>query len=84
MGTKKYSSYAQIDRELEILKIEKEISYQKVILGYHKTKESVAPNHLLNNFLGSFKTVFSGSFGNILNVVVPFVIKWIINKKRGH
>jgi hypothetical protein len=23
MGTKKYSSYAQIDRELEILKIEK-------------------------------------------------------------
>jgi hypothetical protein len=29
MGTKKYSSYAQI-RELEILKIEKEISYQKL------------------------------------------------------
>jgi hypothetical protein len=84
MGTKKYTSYAQIDRELEILKIEKEISYQKVILGYHKTKESVAPNHLLNNFLGSCKTVFSGSFGNILNVVVPFVIKWIINKRRGH
>jgi hypothetical protein len=28
-GTKKYSSYDQIDRELEILKIEKEISYQK-------------------------------------------------------
>jgi hypothetical protein len=83
MGTKKYSSYAQIDRELEILKIEKEISYQKVVLGFHRTKESLTPNHLLNNFLGSFKTVFSGSFGNILNVVVPFVINWIINKRRG-
>ena len=83
MGTKKYSSYAQIDRELEILKIEKEISYQKVVLGFHRTKESLTLNHLLNNFLGSFKTVFSGSFGNILNVVVPFVINWIINKRRG-
>jgi hypothetical protein len=50
MGTKKYSSYAQIDRELEILKIEKEIS--KVVLGFHRTKESLTPNHLLNNFFG--------------------------------
>jgi hypothetical protein len=83
METKKYSSYAQIDRELEILKIEKEISYQKIVLGYNRTRESITPHHLLNNFLGSFKTVFSGSLGNILNVVVPFAINWIINKKRG-
>ena len=27
MQNKKYTSYAQIDRELEILKIEKEISF---------------------------------------------------------
>ena len=83
MGTKKYSSYAQIDRELEILKIEKEISYQKIVLGYYKTKESITPHHLLNNFLGSFKSVFTGSYGTILNVAVPFIIKWIIDKKRG-
>lgn len=83
MGTKKYSSYAQIDRELEILKIEKEISYQKIVLGYYKTKESITPHHLLNNFLGSFKSAFTGSYGTILNVAVPFIIKWIIDKKRG-
>jgi hypothetical protein len=79
MGTKKYSSYAQIDRG-ERLKRNK---LSKVVLGFHRTKESLTPNHLLNNFLGSFKTVFSGSFGNILNVVVPFVINWFINKRRG-
>jgi hypothetical protein len=84
MGTKKYSSYAQIDRELEILKIEKEISYQKIVLGYYKTKESITPHQLLNNFLGSFKSAFTGSYGTILNVAVPFIIKWIINKKRDH
>lgn len=83
METKKYSSYAQIDRELEILKIEKEISYQKMVLGYYKTKESITPHHLLNNFLGSFKSAFTGSYGTILNVAVPFIIKWIIDKKRG-
>lgn len=82
MGTTKYSSYAQIDRELEILKIEKEISYQKIVLGYYKTKESITPHHLLNNFLGSFKSTFTGSYGTILNVAVPFIIKWIIDKKR--
>jgi hypothetical protein len=84
MGTKKYSSYAQIDRELEILKVEKEISYQKIVVGYYKTRESLSPHHLLNNFLGSFTTIFSGSFGTILNIAIPFAIKWMINKKRGH
>jgi hypothetical protein len=35
---KKYSSYAQIDRELEILKIEKEISYQKLFWAIGQKK----------------------------------------------
>jgi hypothetical protein len=31
MDSKKYSSFAEIDRELEILKIEKEIHYQRLV-----------------------------------------------------
>jgi hypothetical protein len=46
--------------ELEILKIEKKSAIKKIILGYHKTKESIA-KHLVNNLLGSFKTGFNGS-----------------------
>jgi hypothetical protein len=46
MQNKKYTSYAQIDSELEILKIEKEISYQKMVFGVQKTKENLTPqNH---------------------------------------
>ena len=41
METKKYSSYAQIERELEILKIEKEINYQKLVFSIQKTKENL-------------------------------------------
>jgi hypothetical protein len=83
MESKKYSSFAQIDREVEILKIEKEISYQKIIFRYQALKENASPQKVLNNFLGSSKTIFTGSLGSILNIVVPYVIKRIINKKRG-
>ena len=41
MQPKKYSSYAEIEHDLEILKLEKEIYFQKMKLSYEKTKESV-------------------------------------------
>ena len=34
MEKKKYSSYAEIERDLEILKLEKEINYNKIILNF--------------------------------------------------
>ncbi len=39
MEKKKYSSYAELERDLEILKLEKEINYQKLVLSFQKTKE---------------------------------------------
>ena len=38
MEPKKYSSYAQINHDLEILKLEKEIHYKKMLLSIDKTK----------------------------------------------
>jgi hypothetical protein len=83
MEKKIFSSYAEIDRELEILKIEKEINYQKLVLSIQKTKDNLTPKNIIISYLGSFKNVFSGTYGSILNVVIPFAIKWIMNKKRG-
>jgi hypothetical protein len=84
MISKKYTSYDEIDRELEILRLEKEINYQKLILTVQKTKENFTPQNLVSGFLGSYKTLFSSSYGTILNIVIPFIIKWIVNKKRGN
>jgi hypothetical protein len=84
MISKKYTSYGEIDRELEILRLEKEINYQKLILTVQKTKENFTPQNLVSGFLGSYKTLFSSSYGTILNIVIPFIIKWIVNKKRGN
>ncbi|MFV8346247.1 DUF6327 family protein [Flavobacterium sp. ZB4P13] len=90
METKKYTSYAQIDRELEILKIEKEISYQKMAYGFQKTKENLTPQHIVSDLIGNYSSaipygvLIKTAFPFILNTAVPFVKRWISNKKRGN
>ncbi|HLF50980.1 DUF6327 family protein [Flavobacterium sp.] len=84
MITKKYSSYAEIEMELEILKLEKDINFQKLVLSFHETKESFTPQNIVSGFLGSYKTILSNSYGTILNMAIPFAIKWFLNRKRGN
>ena len=90
METKRYSSYAQIERELEILKIEKEISYKKMIFGVQKTKESFTPQNIVSNLIGSYSnaipygTIFSSAVPFILNKAIPFLIHRFTIRKRGN
>ena len=83
MQTKKYSSYAQIDRELEILKIEKEISYQKLVFSIQKTKESFTFLNLTTNVIDRVKSTFFSSYATVLRILIPIIIKWFRHKKRG-
>ena len=53
METKKYSSYAEIERDLEILKVKKDINYQKLVLSFQKTKESITPQNIVGGFFSS-------------------------------
>ena len=80
---KKYASYDQIELELQILKLEKEINYQKLVFSIQKTKESITPQNLLKGFLDSYKNSLSSSHGSILSLAIPYIIKWYQNKKRG-
>lgn len=83
METKKYSSYQQIEEDLEILKLEREIYYQKTLLSIDKTKESILPSKSVS-FIGNlYQNVFSGTYGTILKIAIPYVINWYINRKRG-
>jgi len=84
METKKYSSYAEIEHDLEILKLEKEIYYQKMKLSFDKTKESLVPSKSVS-FVGDlYQKVFSGTYGTIFRMLIPYVINWLINRKRGN
>ncbi|MEC4003549.1 DUF6327 family protein [Flavobacterium sp. SUN052] len=83
MENKKYSSYAEIESELEILKLEKEIHYQKMLLSIDKTKEAILPSKSAS-FIGNlYKQVFSGTYGTILRMAIPYLFNWYINRKRG-
>ena len=83
METKKYSSYAAIDKDLEILKLEKELYYQKMLLSIDKTKESILPSKSVS-FIGNlYQKVFSGTYGTLLKIAIPYIINWYINRKRG-
>lgn len=92
MATKKYSSYAQIDDDLEILKLEKEIHYQKMILSLQKTKEILTPNAIVGNIISSTNSILSSPYGVmikmavpfILNKAIPFITKWFSKTKRGN
>lgn len=84
METKKYSSYAQIECELEILKVERELNLQKIVLDVEKTKESLMPKNLLKSFLGDYKSILSDYSGTIINLAIPLLINWITKRKRGN
>jgi hypothetical protein len=83
MGTKKYSSYAQIDLELEILKVEKELNLKRIILDVEKTKESFLPVNLIKGFVGDYKWILSNYSGTIIKLVLPILINWVFKRKRG-
>jgi hypothetical protein len=83
MENKKYSSFAQIEQELEILNVEKEIHYQRILLSIEKTKESILPSKTIS-FVGNvYDKMFSGSFGTILKIAIPYLFNWYLNRKRG-
>ena len=80
---KKYSSYDQINFDLEMIKLEREIHLQYILLNVEKTKESLQPENLFREALASLKCKFSNSYGMILQIVIPYFINWLIHKKRG-
>ena len=84
MNARKYTSFAEIDRELEILKIEKEIHYQRLIFNVEKTKENLEPINVVKGFVSSTVANFPSSLGTIFNIALPFLIKRFFNRKRGH
>lgn len=65
--SKTYSTYDEINRDLEILKVEKDLAYQKFLKEIDETKESFQPKNIIGetpvkifNFLGSISAPIKG------------------------
>lgn len=84
METKKYSSYAQIDLELEMLKLERELNLKRIVLNVQSTKEIFKPINLIRECISDYKSVFSNYSSTIINIALPILINWILKRKRGN
>jgi hypothetical protein len=83
MEIKKYSSFDEIEIELKILKLEKEISFQKLIWNIQKIKEDLSLQSIIMEVIGSYKSILSKTYETILSAIIPILINWFSKRKRG-
>lgn len=48
-----YSSFAEIDKDLKILKLQTEIDKEEILLSLDKTKDDASPMSLMGSMIGS-------------------------------
>jgi hypothetical protein len=84
MASKKYSSFAQIEKELEILKLEREIYYKKALLSIHKTKDSILPAKSVFLIESISSKIFKGLYRKTLKILMTYLLDRFINKKRSN
>ncbi len=76
MNTKVYSSYAEINRDLEILKVEKDLAYAKFKRSLDETKESLEPM----NMIGETPKKILGVLGTLSGPLKSAALTWIFKK----
>lgn len=55
MEAKKYSSFEEIERDMKILQLQREIDEEKLKLAFQSTKEELNPINILGGFSGIAK-----------------------------
>lgn len=75
-----YKSFEEIDRELEILQVKRELHYQRMMLSGENLKDSLNP---LNAFSGlSDKKNIKTVLGVMLKVGVPMAVRMFLKRRK--
>jgi len=72
---KKYSSFDEIELDLKILKLEREIHAQKIKINIQKTGENLRPINLFQDYLGSHNQTNLSMIEQIVKFILQFVVK---------
>lgn len=79
MEQKKYSSYEQIDQDLKILKLKKEIHYRKLIQKGQETKQSLSFVSIVPDLaIGAVDTFTKGAKGAVL----AYLLRTLFRRKK--
>ncbi|MNJ89065.1 hypothetical protein D3C87_66260 [compost metagenome] len=73
-----YSSFEEIELDLQILKLEREIHAQKIKMGFRETGDNLRPMNLLQDYIGNTnQTTFS-----LIEQVVKFILQFVVKRKE--
>jgi hypothetical protein len=72
---KVYSSFEEIELDLQILKIEREIHAQKIKLNLEKTGQNLRPMNLLQDYIGEGTRNTLSLIEPILKFILQFFMK---------
>lgn len=89
MKKKIYTSYSEIDDDLEILNLERRIAWNRMSLNVEQTKvamnEKLKPLNFVRSAIGFAGPGFTNFSSNrFIRLVLPIVIGLIFKRKRGH
>ncbi len=76
MESKIYHTYEEINRDLEILKVEKDLAYAKFTKSLDETKESLQPM----NMIGETPKKILGLLGTFSGPIKSAAFAWILKK----
>lgn len=70
-----YSSFEEIELDLQILKVQREIHVQKIKLNLEKTGENLKPINLLEDYIGESNRNTFSLIEQVIKIILQFVIK---------
>ncbi|MGX7667890.1 DUF6327 family protein [Flavobacterium pedocola] len=79
METIMYSSFEEIDRDLEILKLQKEIDYRKLSLSIERTVDGFTPSNIVMRFLGNLGMI-ANKYDLLQKIVLPYLLAKLARK----
>jgi len=70
-----YSSFEEIELDLKILKVQREIHVQKIKLGFEKTGQNLRPMNLLQDYIGEGTRNTLSLIEPIVKIILQFIMK---------
>lgn len=70
-----YSSFEEIELDLQILKVQREIHEQKIKLNLEKTGENLRPINLLEDYIGETNRTTFSLIEQVIKIILQFVVK---------
>jgi len=77
MNTKVYTTFDEINRELEILKVEKDLAYARFKKDLGQTKESLEPGNIIGETPKKILGMLGAFSGPIKSALLTFLFKKI-------